>query len=210
MATEQFNRNESDIQRFMSYVRKLDNGCWEMNTAITPSGYATFWMRGKNWRAHRAAHELFIGPIPNGLTVDHTCHKPTECLIGDGCPHRRCVNTDHLEAVTTQINTMRGHGPKRGISASAKVRKDATHCRRGHKYPDDVYTHKGMRHCRECETFLRVQKTPLRDRSICASGLHAMTPENTRIKNGWKTCRECQRSSQIKMRAKKKLRPGSI
>lgn len=44
---------------------------------------------------HRFAYELFKGPIPEGMEIDHTCNNPW------------CVNPDHLEAVTPQENVDR-------------------------------------------------------------------------------------------------------
>ncbi len=99
---------------------------------------------------HRASYEAFIGPIPEGFDIDHTCHKPSECQAGDNCPHRRCGNPDHLEAVTKLENTERGGGV--GMANRAK-----SHCGNGHLLSgDNVYWQyikgrsKPKRCCREC------------------------------------------------------------
>lgn len=83
--------------------------------------------------AHRYAYEHFIGPIPEGLQVDHLCRV------------RNCVNPDHLEAVTCRENVLRGDGV-----AAANAR--ATHCPQGHAYDEaNTYTWtNGGRHCRAC------------------------------------------------------------
>lgn len=47
---------------------------------------------------HRIAHELFVGPIPAGLDIDHLCRV------------RDCANPAHLEPVTRQENLRRGAG----------------------------------------------------------------------------------------------------
>lgn len=57
--------------------------------------------------AHRAAHELWIGAIPDGYTVDHLCHNDDLLCVGGRCPHRRCVEPSHLEAVTSAENNRR-------------------------------------------------------------------------------------------------------
>lgn len=101
-------------------------------------------------RAHRLSYELYVGPIPEGLQIDHTCHNADEsCKGGSSCLHRRCVNPAHLEAVTQFVNIMRGKSFS-GINA----RK--SHCPKGHPL-DDANTlwtkkkgHHPYRMCRIC------------------------------------------------------------
>lgn len=47
---------------------------------------------GKQIVAHRYAWEQVHGPIPEGMQVDHRCHR------------RNCVNVDHLRLVTNKQN----------------------------------------------------------------------------------------------------------
>jgi hypothetical protein len=54
-------------------------GCVEYMGARVPGGYGVIRHRGKNIAAHRVAHEVFIGPIPPGLFVLHTCDNPACC-----------------------------------------------------------------------------------------------------------------------------------
>src|SRR4051794_31736927 len=45
--------------------------------------------------AHRLAYEAFVGSIPIGHHVDHTCHNvDLTCPGGRRCIHRHCVNPD--------------------------------------------------------------------------------------------------------------------
>ncbi len=94
--------------------------CWVWTGATSPKGYGHFLLDGAVWQAHRAAYALFVGPIPEGLTVDHLCRV------------RNCVNFVHLETVTMYENTLRGNGGRlAGERMSAK-----THCLRGHPYDE--------------------------------------------------------------------------
>ena len=120
-------------ERFWRKVRKDPNGCWEWQGA-KGQGYGNFYLHGKFPRAHRYAYELLVGPIPDGLTLDHLCRN------------RACVNPDHLEPVTQKVNTLRGEG-----LAAQNARK--THCPEGHPLNgDNLYQQpgNGYRRCREC------------------------------------------------------------
>ncbi len=53
------------------------------------------------------------GKIPNGYNIDHLCHNVDKtCMGGNLCKHRRCVNPEHLEAVTAKVNVRRGRRAK--------------------------------------------------------------------------------------------------
>lgn len=105
--------------------------------------YGQFWNGQKLRGAHQAAYELFVGPIPEGLEVDHLCRN------------KLCMNPDHLEAITHRENQIRwGCGrPEIGDFNKAK-----THCPRGHPYSGDNLiiekksNGKFMRRCKICRT----------------------------------------------------------
>lgn len=129
----------SEHRRFLSKIQQDDNsGCW-LWMATTHKGYGKFAVGSKrdgtnrNVLAHRYAYELWVGPIPEGLVLDHLCRTPG------------CVNPNHLEPVTVAENTRRGDLWL--VSASK------THCPQGHPY-DEVNTlwRKGarQRRCRTC------------------------------------------------------------
>ena len=86
-------RQGTPEERFRIKVDVLPSGCWEWQGSLNGRGYGLFTdARGACVRAHRWAYEHFRGPIPAGLTLDHTCTV------------KRCVNPAHLEPVTAAEN----------------------------------------------------------------------------------------------------------
>lgn len=85
------------------FARKVQldpvTGCWEWTGCLNSKGYGCLGLRKVAWLAHRLAHIIFIGPIPDGHQVDHVRDK--------GCKSTACVNPAHLEAVTGDENMAR-------------------------------------------------------------------------------------------------------
>lgn len=95
-------------RRFWSYVQKTET-CWLWTGALDETGYGVFNMgaeeQGRTRNAHVWAYEHFVGPVPEGLELDH--------VKANGCTHRNCVNFEsHLEPVTHQENMRRSRSTK--------------------------------------------------------------------------------------------------
>lgn len=87
--------------------RLLPNGCWEWTGGLNKQGYGQKRWDGRMHPAHRLSYMAFVGPIPILNDVDHRCHDSAKCKAGKACPHRRCVNPEHLRAMTHALNTQR-------------------------------------------------------------------------------------------------------
>lgn len=119
-------------ERFIAKVQMTDT-CWLWKGALNDGGYGRLMVDGHFMaRAHRVSYELFIGPIPAGLDLDHLCRV------------RHCVNPYHLEPVTRRENLMRGETiPARN---AAKVE-----CPNGHPLSGDYLSRsEPSRRCRIC------------------------------------------------------------
>ena len=129
------------------------NGCWWFTGYLNPEGYGMMGDGlGKVKLSHRFYYETLVGPIESGLILDHTCHDPKTCICGPKCTHRKCVNPDHLEPVTTLENWIRGNKNISGILALAVARKNSMQCKRGHPFNEENtrFSPDGKRTCRAC------------------------------------------------------------
>lgn len=89
-------------------------GCWVWKGSCA-NGYGRMSVNGRTDGTHRLGYEALVGPIPEGLTLDHLCRNT------------RCWNPRHLEPVTHGENCRRGNG-----WSGRNARK--THCPAGHSY----------------------------------------------------------------------------
>ena len=130
-----------------------DLGCCWPWLAGKAGSYGAFYVDGVQVRAHIWAYEHWIGPVPEGMQLDHVCHNIDDaCMGGKNCPHRLCVNPYHLEAVPPRTNLLRG----KGLSAD-NARK--THCPEGHEYDEANTIHScGRRTCKTCKRLRYAEK----------------------------------------------------
>lgn len=88
-----------DLARFWGNV-DTSGECWSWTAGQSSNGYGIYCMPtrlgGRGVRAHRVSYEMHVGPIPDGLVIDHLCRN------------RTCVNPDHIEPVTQAENIRRG------------------------------------------------------------------------------------------------------
>lgn len=179
-------------ERFWSKVEKTEDGCWLWRGTQVRNGYGHFWLDGKGRIAHRVAYEWHVGPIPEGMEIDHRCR------------HTDCVNPAHLDVVSHVENVRRG---RLGVLYTMP-----THCQHGH-----VLTPGNARiwrepagetsvvrwTCKQCDV-AKIQRYRARLRhglverpeapEYCVHG-HRLTGDNLRIQShGW-VCVTCHRAT---------------
>ncbi len=137
-------RTTPELIRFLSKV-SLSDGCWEWRGHRgQKNGYGYLWRLEDRTAllAHRIAYEHFVGPIPEGLHIDHLCRN------------RGCVNPAHLEAVSQGEN-------------NSRAMKET--CKQGHPYtPENTLYERGgaERRCKTCRN--RAQRAQYRARAALA------------------------------------------
>ncbi len=155
-------------ERFWSKVLKTDT-CWLWQASRQNGKYPYGQFReggqggGRYLLAHRWAYERLVGPIPNGLEIDHVCRNPP------------CVRPTHLEAVTRSVNVRRGL-----IGTRVQLL-----CKRGHLLSEPRSTRDGSKRvCRTCHN--ERHKRYRRQRRIALGGEPMPTTERRRT---WRRAR---------------------
>ena len=127
------------FDRLMAVIEGLDpEECWEW-PGVPRKGYGRIGIGGRIIPAHRYAYEQIVGPIPEGLVLDHLCRNKV------------CVNPRHLEPVTNRENVLRGD--------AAHVHNTGR-CKNGHSVEGaDRWVDKtGRVHCLRCSRERRRKK----------------------------------------------------
>jgi hypothetical protein len=147
-----------DDERFWAKVDKTET-CWLWTAGVSGNtGYGNVWWKGTTHSAHRVAYELAVGPIPDGLTLDH---------LSGLCGNRHCVKVvadeygpAHLEPVTHRVNNMRSSSP-------SALNAQKTHCKRGHEFtPENTYVAPDRPNSRACRKCLVVAQIKARMRRL--------------------------------------------
>lgn len=150
-------------QSVLEYMDRRINktaGCWDWTGSMYGNGYGRLRCASRQGElAHRVAYEMWVGPLVEGLTIDHLCRN------------KRCVNPAHLEQVTITENVRR--------SSRSQSQMSRTHCPQGHEYTaSNTLTYRGMRQCIACrqEHGLRyMAKNREAKRDACRARYYAKT-----------------------------------
>lgn len=92
------------------YKINSQSGCWDFTGATFDTGYGQLRRNRKIIRAHRYFYEKYKGAVPQGYDLDHLCKN------------KKCVNPQHLEAVTHYENCLRGSATKLTKEIVGKIR----------------------------------------------------------------------------------------
>lgn len=145
-----------------------ENGCWNFLGAKSEFGYGRVGVGSKldGTRTHRLTHrvvyEALVGPIPEGLQVDHLCRNPA------------CCNPEHLEPVTPQVNQLRGIGPS-AINAAK------TNCPAGHEYVDGNLLGGDPSNGRKCRACNAKRKRDEYRAKVAAEGREVQTQRSVAV-----------------------------
>lgn len=99
-------------ERFWEKVSKTEE-CWLWSACLATNGYGQIRDGDRMRLVHRVSYEMFFGPIPDGLFVDHLCFN------------RACVNPEHLRLATNKQNGENRRGANqngRGAEVRSGVR----------------------------------------------------------------------------------------
>lgn len=143
------------LERFWAKVDKTPE-CWLWTGPTAGQGrYGMFYVGGGRQNqhreyAHRWSYELLVGPIPDGMEIDHLCRN------------RLCVNPAHLEPVKHAENHRRRAGIKHGPYNVGET------CKHGHpRTPENVGINTyGYRFCRPCARAVSARLHAEKKRSI--------------------------------------------
>lgn len=118
--------------RMQSKIAIDENRCWNWLGAKNSRGYGQVSVAGVSKSIHRTTYAMLVGPIPDGLQIDHLCRN------------KSCCNPAHLEPVTAHVNTLR------------RPDVNKSHCIHGHELTEDNLIVRerrdgySMRNCRTC------------------------------------------------------------
>jgi hypothetical protein len=140
-------KHASYEERFFQKVVKTET-CWFWSGAYNSRGYGSFSYNQKRISAHKYSYQSFVGEIPDGMYV---CHS---------CDNKKCVNPQHLWLGTPKDNTQDMIAKGRGAFQQELLHKQfqkRSHCKRGHDFAVVGYRYgtksdgRKYRTCKECQ-----------------------------------------------------------
>jgi hypothetical protein len=116
-------KHEASLEeRLLDGIVKRDNGCWEWQGPFTHR-YGQISDQNRRHRAHRLAYELWVGPIPQGLSVLHKCNNPPCCNPAHLFVGTQKENVQHSAACEREYYqdlTQRGYDIGQGLIPSTQ------------------------------------------------------------------------------------------
>lgn len=145
------------------WIPEPNSGCWLWLAALDIGGYGKFSTNRRSMQAHRIGWNLYRGPIPPGMMLDHMCRT------------RSCVNPDHMRIVTPFENSV-----ENSLGPSA-LNYQKTHCTHGHPFSGEnlkVYANPKLpgrfyRYCRACHAAYYQRKRGRLGLPVCTDGRSA-------------------------------------
>lgn len=139
-------KRRSVLERLLSKISvPISGGCWLWEGYIHPTGYGKMFDGNGARASHIVSYELSRGKVPVGLQLDHLCRV------------RHCVNPEHLEAVTSVENSMRGDSWKHNVVK--------TKCKHGHNYSGYNLIIRKDRRGRECRTCKNIRNANYKNKN---------------------------------------------
>jgi hypothetical protein len=130
------------LERILRQIVIEPEGCWIFTGHTNKPGihgYGVLAHEGGRVLVHRFMYEQYVGPIPEGLEIDHLCRR------------KRCCCPDHLEPVSHAENVRRAVGIR-------------TECERGHPWTTENVSNDGR--CRLCRNAAK-RRYVERKRTVC-------------------------------------------
>jgi hypothetical protein len=173
----------------VDFDSNAETDCWRFKGRKRARGYGIFFFKEKYASAHKAAWLIFRGPVPIGFHLHHRVERPIRCMGPS------CINPDHLLPLDPRTHVLEYTPDNFTV-----LKKNQTHCSRGHELAgDNLYVYPGTdkRRCRRCHATWEAEQRreglradPKPEKTHCSNG-HELTPENTYTYIGLKFCRKC-------------------
>lgn len=150
-----------DVDAFLRSVFarcvRTDQGCllWlgyvDRETGYSHIGYGT---HRETFLGHRLVFDLAVRSLDPDEHVDHRCHNADRFCTGNAtCLHRRCLEPDHLEAVTQAENNRRAAERARKTPGARWTNEMRGTCKKGlHPWiPENIKITERQELCAPCD-----------------------------------------------------------